>query len=227
MSTAEPRAALEPLASGQRMTRAEFHERYEAMPPGTTFELIDGKVYMASPVSDWHNEACGLAGGWLSLYAFSTPGVRVGHAGSVFLSDRSEVQPDVMLKILPERGGQTRREGAYLAGCPELVVEVSRSSRAIDLGPKRLDYERAGALEYVVFALEPDEIHWHVRRDGRLVRVSPDGDGLYRSAAFPGLWLDPVAFFADDGPALIASLNLGLATPDHAAFVGQLATRAN
>lgn len=216
--------AIEPLVAGQRMTRAEFHDRYEAMPPGTTFELINGVVYMASPVSDRHSEKCGLAGIWLGYYDVLTPGVRVGHCGSVFLNDRSEVQPDLMLKIDPERGGRTHREGAYIGGAPELVVEVSRSSLRIDLGPKLFEYERAGALEYLIFALEPDDIHWHVHRDGRLVRMEPDADGLYRSEAFPGLWLDPVAWHRDDGPSLLATLNGGLATPEHGAFVDRLNT---
>ena len=218
--------ALEPLVAGQRMTRAEFHERYQAMPPGKTFELIAGKVYMASPVSDRHSEGCGLAGSWLGVYALRTPGVRLGHDGSLFLSDESEVQPDLTLKIDPDRGGQARREGAYLVGCPELVIEVARSSRSIDLGPKLVEYEQAGALEYIVFALDPDDIHWHVRRDGKLVRVEPDADGLHRSAAFPGLWLDPTAWHDEDGSMLIAALDRGLATPEHTAFVARLAARS-
>jgi len=195
MSTTEPRAdtALEPLVAGQRMTRAEFHERYEAMPPGTTFELIDGEVHMASPVSDPHSDGCGLASSWLGYYALQTPGVRVGHDGSLLLADGAEVQPDLVLKIDPSRGGQASRTGNYLVGCPELVIEVALSSRAIDLGPKLREYERASALDYIVFTLDPDGIHWHVRRDGRLVRVEPDDDDLYRSTAFPGLWLDPIA----------------------------------
>ena len=215
--------ATRPLIAGETMTRAEFHERYEAMPPGTIFELIGGKVYMASPVSDRHGKKCGLAGGWLAHYAFQTPGVRVSHTGSVFLSDRSEVQPDLALKIDPARGGQTRPDGIYIAGCPELVVEVSRSSIRIDLGPKLLDYEQAGALDYVVFALDPDDIHWHTRRDGKLVRIEPDADGVYRSPTLPGLWLDPAAWQLDDGPALVATLDRGLATPGHDAFVARLA----
>ena len=215
--------ALEPLAAGQRMGRVEFHERYEAMPPGTTFELIDGKVYqMPSPVTDLHGDGCGLASGWLNLYALRTPGVRVGHAGSVFLGDRSEVQPDLMLKVDPACGGLTRRQGRYLDGCPELVVEVSLTTQATDLGPKLAAYDSAGALSYIVFALDPAEIHWHARQGGRLVRVEPDADGLYRSAAFPGLWLDPAAWFAEDLPRLAATIDRGLASPEHAAFVARL-----
>jgi hypothetical protein len=74
---------------------------------------------------------------------------------------------------------------------PELLVEVSRTTRYTDLGPKLDNYERAGVLEYIVRALEPDEVLWHVLREGRLVTVPPDADGLYRSRVFPGLVARP------------------------------------
>jgi Uma2 family endonuclease len=110
-----------------------------------------------------------------------------------------------------------------VSGVPELVVEVSHSSRYTDLGPKLEDYERAGVLEYVVRALEPDEVIWHVLQQGRLVGVSPDADGLYRSRVFPGLWLDLKALLTDDTRRLRAVVDLGVATPEHAAFIARLA----
>ena len=127
------------------------------------------------------------------------------------------------MRILPSRGGRTHDLGIYIGGAPELVVEVAASSRSIDLGAKLADYERAGVREYLVVTLDPDDVFWHVRRDDRLVRVPPDADGLYRSGVFPGLWLDPAALLADDGPALVAALERGLATEEHAAFVARLA----
>jgi Uma2 family endonuclease len=126
---------------------------------------------------------------------------------------------------LPAKGGRTRDVGKYVGGCPELVVEVAATSRSIDLGVKLAEYERAGALEYVVFVLGPDEVFWYVRQGDRLVQVAPGPDGTYQSTAFPGLWLDPVALFADDGLALLATLDRGLATPDHTNFVADLAAR--
>ena len=40
---------IPPLVDGERLDRATFHERYEAMPPRTRAELIGGVVVMASP----------------------------------------------------------------------------------------------------------------------------------------------------------------------------------
>jgi Uma2 family endonuclease len=222
MSTAKM-PAITPLIAGQRLNQAVFHERYEAMPPGIRAELIGGVVFMPSPVGDRHSDVNFLAINWLGHYGLKTPGVKGGTEASTALDDLAEVQPDALLRILPERGGQTRKLGNIIGGAPELVVEVANSSRARDLGPKLADYERAGMKEYIVFAIDPDEVFWHVLREGRLIRISPDADGIYRSITFTGLWLDPVALLENKGPAMIATLERGLATEAHAAFVASLA----
>ena len=123
----------------------------------------------------------------------------------------------------PECGGRSHDEEGYIHGAPELVVEVSKATRYIDLGPKKAEYERAGVLEYVVRAIDPDEIFWFGQEQGELVRRPIGDDGLYRSTVFPGLWLDPVALLKGDRRRLRAVVDLGCATPEHAAFVARLA----
>jgi hypothetical protein len=72
-----------------------------------------------------------------------------------------------------------------------------------------------------------DQPTFHVlyfrQEQGCLVRIPTDPDGLYRSTAFPGLWLDPRALLQGDTKRLRAVLDIGLATPEHAAFVARLA----
>ncbi len=221
MSTAE-RTSAPPLWAGQRLRQPEFHARYHAMPPGTRAELIGGVVVMPSPSGNPHGIVDANAVTWLNYYKFRTPGTQVSHNTTTILDDDNEFQPDCWLRIVPAKGGRSRDVGKYVGGCPELIVEVADSSRSIDLGAKLAEYERAGALEYVVFAINPDEVFWHARQGDRLVRVGPGPDGIYRSQSFPGLWLDPVALFADDGPSLLATLDRGLATREHADFVAGL-----
>ena len=72
-------------------------------------------------------------------------------------------------------------------------------------------------------AIEPDEVYWFVLRLGRFIDLPPGPDGIYRSEVFPGLWLDPVALLAGDLRRLQAVVDLGCATPEHAAFVAQMA----
>ena len=113
--------------------------------------------------------------------------------------------------------------GGFVHGAPELVVEVAKATRYVDLGPKLRDYERAGVQEYVVRAIDPDEVYWFVQQQGQLALRPLDDDGLYRSSAFPGLWLDPAALMKGDRPRLRNILDQGCARPDHAAFVARLA----
>jgi Uma2 family endonuclease len=225
MSTANrPRPPVLPLlAAGQRLDRATFHERYEMMPPGTRAELIGGIVYMPSPLSFDHGKRDGKVSDWLGRYEYFTSGVERALNATVMLDEYGEPQPDCLLLLSEGLGGQTRIVDGYVLGAPELVVEVSKSTRATDLGPKKKDYERTGVREYLFVGIEPDEIRWFRREGETLVEVMPDPDGVYRSQVFPGLWLDPEALLRGDMPRVFATLDLGLATPEHAKFVEQLA----
>jgi len=218
------RKSLPPLEAGQHLDQPTFHERYEAMPPETRAELVGGVVYMPSPMRLDHGETSWNLGGWLRHYARFTPGIRGAGAATVKLDREGEPEPDTFLFVPAELGGQSGVDAeGYLTGAPELIVEVARSSRAYDLGEKKADYERAGVLEYLVVELDPNRIHWFIRRGKRLVVLRPGPDGIYRSKVFPGLWLDPEAIFAQDLARQDEVVEQGVATPEHAAFVAKLA----
>jgi Uma2 family endonuclease len=226
MSTAElaKLKLLPPLVHGQHLDQPAFHTRYEAMPPETRAELVGGVVYMPSPLSFDHGEEANDLGGWLFYYKLFTPGVSSPNDATVKLDPKGEPQPDGQLLIPAELGGQSRIDDeGYIAGAPELIVEVSRSSRSYDLNQKKADYERAGVREYLVVELDPDVIHWFIRRGRRFTDLPPRPDGVHRSEIFPGLWLDGEALFAEDRRRLIRVLKRGLRSPEHAAFVAKLA----
>ena len=142
---------------------------------------------------------------------------------STVLGLKSEPQPDALLRILSECGGRTQVDQRFVHGVPELLVEVAHTSRYADLGPKFDDYERVGVLEYIVHAIDPDEVLWFVMRKGRFVDLEPGPDGIYRSEVFPGLWLDPQALLLGDTRRLRAVIEMGCATPEYAEFVARLA----
>ncbi len=137
-------AAPNMLVEGQRLDQPTFHALYEMMPPGTWAELIDGVVYLSGPVGLEHGRANVPVIVWLDYYAEQTSGLRVLVHATTILGSKSELQPDALLRILPECGGRTHDEQAFIGGPPELVVEVSKATRSVDLGPKLHDYERAG-----------------------------------------------------------------------------------
>ena len=207
------------------MTSDEFLRRWEAMPDLKHADLIDGVVYMPSPLSRPHSAFHILLAAWLRNYESHTPGTESGLEATWIMGKRNVPQPDVALRVLPEFGGQSRDEGDYTGGAPELVGEVALSSGACDLGAKFRLYERVGVHEYWVAVVPEARLIWYEWIKGSFCAREPDADGVYRSRSFPGLWLDTEAFWRRDGARVQVVLGHGLATPQHAAFVASLAAK--
>jgi hypothetical protein len=219
--------AVPPLREGERLSRAEFERRYAAMPDHVKAELLEGVVYMASPVSVAHCQPHLLLATWIGTYLCATPGVAGGDNGTVRLADESEPQPDVFLRILETHGGQTHiDEDGYVADAPELAAEVSVSRIPVDRGPRWRVYQQAGVREYVLWRVPDGALDWFILRQGQYQPLAAGADGLFRSETFPGLWLDAAALLRGDGAALLTALQRGLASPEHAVFVQRLAQEA-
>jgi Uma2 family endonuclease len=216
--------AVPALENGDRLTRAEFERRYDAMPHLKKAELIEGVVYVPSPVRHrQHGSPHAHLVGWLFQYAANTPGVEVGDNSSVRLDLDNEPQPDTLLFIDPVCGGQVRISAdGIIEGAPELVAEVASSSVSYDLHVKLQVYRRNGVREYLVWRVLEREIDWFVLRAGQYERMPMDAQGLLRSEVFPGLWLDPIALVRGDLATLLAIVQQGLASPEHTAFVTRL-----
>jgi Uma2 family endonuclease len=222
MATAEVQTP--PLVEGQRLSREEFLRRWEAVPQLKRAELIKGVVHMPSPTSMKHGYCDFDIGTWLGVYAAHTPGTKGSHASTTLMLEDAP-QPDAQLRIVSKAGGRTKRSGRYLKGGAELIAEVSLSSADYDLGDKFELYDEAGVQEYVVAVVEEKEIRWFHRQKGKLQSKPQPPDGVWRSTVFPGLWLNGRAFLAGDMAAVLATLNQGLQSPEHAAFVRELAVR--
>lgn len=218
---------IPPLENGDRLSRAEFYPRWDAMPNLRRAERIDGVVFLQSKVCHaGHAHPHSQLVACLATYGLSTSGVEVGDAGTIQTDEDNDPQPDAFLLILPECGGQTRfTEDDYIEGAPEFIGEVSASSASRDLHQKLRMYERVGVREYLVWKTLEPEVVWHRAIDGRLDVVAPDDDGVYRSTAFPGQWLDAAALVAGRMDRVLTVLNEGLGTPSHAAFVAELQAR--
>lgn len=219
-----PPRDLEPirLDSGDRMDSDTFMAIYERMPEGFRAQLIQGVVLVASPMTADHGAPNSDVSFWLGYYRTRTPGVRSFAATTIRIGPDDNPEPDASLMILPECGGRARIEDHFIVGAPELIVEVSYSSRAVDLRDKRTVYEAAGVREYIVVDLRDAVVHWLALRDGRFEEVAPGDDGLHRSGVFPGLWLDAKALVEGDAARLLAAVERGTASPEHAAFVARL-----
>lgn len=210
------------LRNGDCLTQAEFHGIYCQLGEDFRAELLGGTVFVAQPLKRLHARGQVNLAAILAAYAGATPGVECCDNATVILGEDDEVQPDLLLRILPEYRGQSHTtQDDYIEGAPELIAEVAYSSRAIDLHLKRKRYLRAGVLEYIVMCLDPREIRWFSLAAGRM--LGRCDDGIYRSKIFPGLWIHNDGLLNLDYQKVFDTLNQGLSSQEHSAFVSKLA----
>lgn len=194
------------LRHGAKLSRSEFHALYEATEPSYRAELIGGVVHEPSQHGWDHGVSNSTLAGLLVLYTSRISGTRIGKNVTVILSDEDEVQPDLILRAVP---GQTEIKDNYVVGAPEFVVEVSDSSKRMDLRLKKVRYAKAGVLEYVVLCLKPAELLFF---DLKANQEFQSDNGVFKSVAFPGLWLDVRAILKNDYASMFQTLELGLSS---------------
>jgi len=224
-----PPLQVPPLEPGDQLTREEFERRYNAMPHVKKAELIEGVVYIPSPVR-WNKHAGPHFDliTWLGVYRANTRGVRGGDNSTIRLDLDNDSQPDAALIIEPAYGGRVLLSSDdYIEGGPELLAEVAASSVSIDLNTKFRVYRRNNVLEYVVWRVLDQAIDWFVLRQSQYDRLPLSPAGIYQSEVFPGLWLDPAALARFDLATVLQVLQQGIASPEHAAFVAKLQQAAS
>jgi hypothetical protein len=100
-----PRNEIPLLEPGDRLDQPTFHERYERIRPGVKAELIEGVVYMPSPVGTVHSAEHALLMLWLGTFFAATPGTNLHDNPTVILGQTCEPQPNGVLRLI---NGQTR-----------------------------------------------------------------------------------------------------------------------
>ena len=195
------------IESGDRLTRAEFHRRYCAR-PDVWAELVEGVVYVASPVRVLHGKPHALMMGWLTAYWAKHPELTVIDNTTTILDNKNEVQADAAL-YREEAEGAHVNEGGYVEGAPQLMVEVAASSASYDLHDKMEAYRRNGVREYIVWRIMDGMIDWFRLKEGQYVWVEPDSDGIIESEHFAGLRLSVPKMLAGDLAGVLTDLNLG------------------
>ena len=215
---------LSPLESCDHMTQPEFERRYQAMPHLKKAELIEGVVYVPSPLRfEPHARPHGHLITWLGVYEAFTAGVKMGDNPTVRLDLDNEPQPDAVLLIDPAAGGQSHLSvDGYLEGAPELVVKIAASSVANDLYDKKTAYRRNGVKEYLVWQVLEQKLDWFGLQEGQYESLVPDQAGIVRSQVFPGLWLAVSALLAGKMTKVLAVVQEGINSPEHGEFVAQL-----
>jgi len=225
-TTISPRLNIPPLENGDQLTRAEFERRYSAMPNLKKAELIEGVVYMGSPLRiTQHGEPHAHIMLWLGFYKTFTPNLQLGDNCTIRLDLDNEPQPDALLRI--KAGGKsTISSDGYVEGASELIVEIAASSASYDLHQKLKVYRRHQVQEYLVWRVYDRQLDWFRLQDGEYIQLAPNPDGVISSQVFPGLWLDKEALLVGDLAKVLAVLQQGLAATEHQEFVQELVKRS-
>ena len=216
-----------PLEDGDCLSSKEFLKRREALPSPVKLELIEGIVQVDAlrnaPQSAGPQQ---LFAAWLESYAAVTPGTQFENSSSVLLDRENVLQPDAVLRILPEYKGRTQTsEKGYVIGAPEFVAEVIFSRGIKDLRAKLAAYRRNGIQEFLAWRFHEAIIEWFQMEKGEYTLNLPGPNNILSSRVFPGLIVNATAVLSLDLKALKNTLKSGLDTSAHSAFVERLAKR--
>ncbi|MFQ3614417.1 MAG: Uma2 family endonuclease [Cyanobacteriota bacterium] len=212
---------IPPLESGDHLSQAEFERRYGAMPDLKKAELVEGVVYMGSPLRvRSHGEPHGNLMGWLWNYKISVPGLILADNSTVRMDPKNELQPDIVLFVPGQQAVISKDD--YIEGSPDLIVEIAASSASLDLYEKKEVYRRNQVREYIVWRTLEGALDWFTWQDGVYRSLEPDENGILKCATFPGLWLDRQALLGQQMTQVLQVLQQGIQSPEHAEFVRKM-----
>jgi len=178
----------------ERMSAADF---FRDAPEDRKAELIDGVMIMPSPPLVIHERLQGFLATLLRLYVEEHRlGEVFGSRTAVNLDLFSAPEPDIFfvsterLHIIGEKG---------VLGAPDFVIEIlSAGTAQNDRGPKLRAYERAGVGEYwLLDPYGPAGTEFYRSQDGRFDPLTPDADGILRSATVHDFWIDVAWLWPD------------------------------
>jgi Uma2 family endonuclease len=173
---------------------------------GGLTEWVDGEAYVYMSNTAEHQRIVGflsrLLGLWCEWRAAGT--VMTAPYAMLSRSGRAGREPDLMF-ISREHG--ERVQSLHLVGAPDLIVEVvSDDSVTRDLTTKLIEYQAAGVAEYWIVDSRPGHqgAQFFVLDGQRYREVEAGENGMYRSTAMPGFWLD-TAWLWDEEPRALAA----------------------
>ena len=201
---------IPPLENGDLLTRREFEIRYENMPHLKKAELIEGIVYMGSPLRiEQHGNPHANVITWLGIYEALIPNIQLGDNCTVILDNNNEPQPDALLRI--KEGGQSIiNDRGYVEGAPELIVEIAASTVSLDLHEKKKVYENNKVQEYLVWRVYDHQFDWFRLKEDKYIKLNPEKNGIIKSKIYACLWLDVNALLKGNMAQVLEVLQQGI-----------------
>lgn len=171
----------------ERMGVEEF---FRDAPEDQKAELIDGVMIMPSPPLTIHEQLFSflfrLLGGYTEELEL---GEILGSRTAVALDANNAPEPDILF-VSADRRHIIQEKGVM--GAPDLVIEIlSAGTVRYDRGTKFDAYERAGVRElWLIDPYGPTGTEFYCLEGGRFQPFISDADGILRSAAVSGFWID-------------------------------------
>ena len=128
---------------------------------------------------------------------------------------------------MPNAGHATARHELIDAG----RLRLSSQTRYASTSRRSASIDPSDAAQRVEHAGWPSRTKLHgalITRPAGCAHIGKSmrmRNGLFKSTVFPGLWLDASALLRLDVRHVMATLQHGIETPEHAAFVQQLQAR--
>jgi Uma2 family endonuclease len=178
------RVSVSATSERELLTAGDFLDWLE---PGKQADLLDGEVFMHSPVSTPHAELLNFVDALLRLYIDRHDlGFLFREVVAVRLSSRNVFLPDLAFYTSKRKHAVKQ---THVSGAPDLVVEVlSPRTAERDTGPKFAEYEQHGVQEYWILDPETLAHRFYRREDEELVEYA-EGEEWVGSRSVRGFFL--------------------------------------
>ncbi len=170
-------------------------------------EYVEGWVIQMAPGTLKHNKLIQYLYSLLDIYFSLKPiGQVISSPFTVRLPEfpnrRRETDLIVVLNSNPHELKNT-----FMDGAPDICIEiVSEESTGRDYGDKFVEYEAGGVPEYwLLDSLRQETYFYRLGEDNHYVLQHEDAEGIYYSAALPGLALHVPTFWQETLPDPLAT----------------------
>lgn len=175
----EPTIAPPPTPT-DKLTFEDFLVKYD----GRHAEWIDGKVILAMPAADRHQDLSDFLVSILRIWVETNDAgiIRSSPLAMKLSKERKGREPDI---IFLSKKNLKRLKPTFLDGAADLVIEIiSPESRARDRGDKFYEYEAGGVKEY--WLIDPE------RRSAEFYGIDSNGIFQFLPIAAEGLFYSRV-----------------------------------
>lgn len=171
-----------------RSEKATFDDFMILVDEDEKADLLDGVIYMASPVSISHSDVRAFLHALLGMYVDERGLGRVfGEKVAFRIGEHWSPEPDIGFV---SKARQDAIEKNHVVGAPDVAIEVvSPDSIDRDYKQKLVGYQMGVTQEYWIIDPDAEKAAFLLRQGAQFVEATLTGS-VFRSPAIPGFYLD-------------------------------------